>query len=487
MKKSLLVFFLLLVLSVSTLTAAHGAITQLQDDVTITETTLAGDPAAADGLTVSLDTALREHLFWHTTYHAGTDPAAETDFTFSSTPVPTASPVSEYVYLETGNVFFGISGHISDLQNDVSLTDYNGAPYMVLAAIDVADRIPAGQTRTETVNLHDYYPYYTVGLLFDTGETFGTPFFPYKINIRQEINDALAQYFRIPVPEDAWIQIQISKDNTGAICDVTTASVDSVLDDSSGTASTAPAINADNGLEFSLSSDGIVTEEGFYLILWTDADMAAQAFSEIAGGYGVYFIPISQPAESELYIEIDRIQNIYPLDPETSQAVSLMESEDETQLLLFIREQEQMTLTVLDRETWEPVQQLSLPTGSILSSLQGDDVLILHLWDDGSYRFVALCREDGLYSLWLDAPMTEWFTVDPNTIYLYGNPGFCFDGQRLAIAYQTPYADASSLCVMVYGQTGLLYAGQYLHNGDQISPRMQNPAWADSSMTLRWE
>lgn len=495
MRKSFTIFLLLLILSGSLLTVAHHRVSQLQDDIVITETTLAGDPAAADGLTVTLDTALRNQLFWHTVYRAGCDPAPESTFTFSPTYVSYSSYDSDYVYLDIGNINFSISSPISldEWSDDYVQLSSGSDPVMIRPLLDVAERTLPGETRTEAVRLRDYYQYYMVQLHFKATAASASESVSVgpKTSLTQEDILNLNEYFRILIPEDVQMEVSISKNDEGTIYHASMISMNTMTDDSDAAGDFSGDSSDDSGetssaaaasTTFLLQSGGLVTEEGFYLVFRADSEDATQAFSEIADGYGVYFIPIRQTEEDGFRLSTDQIQNICPLDPESSQAIGILESQDGTKLLVFTSEQDSLVLTVLDRETWEPLQRLSLPDGGILTVQQDDDILILYLWDENGYRLTALTNRDGYYHLWLDTPMTE-----ADSIYLYGHTGFCFDGQRLALAYQTPYGDSASLCLMVYGQDGLLYAGQYLHSGDQINPKMQNLNWYDGSLTLRWE
>lgn len=475
MRKNLVIFTLLLVLALSGLVISHGAVNSLQDTVTITETTLAGDPAAAAGLTVDLYTECDYQLFWHTTYMAGTDPVPETDFSFSAAKAMPVSSIQDWVYLETGGIYFSMAGINLDSLNQDSEIYGTSAPTMIRPAAAVAERTQAGETRTETVYLHDYYQYYTIGLQFHTTGTFGI-----DADMSLEGKELLSQYFRIPVSEEQQIQVTITKDEAGNISNVECIPLNNSPEEHPSTdpVSVSPAVSVDD-MEFSLYSGGIVTEDGLYLIIWTDTDTASSYFSEIAGGYGVYFIPVEHTEEARLRVATDQIQNIYPLDPETSHPVYIAANEDE--LLLFTMEQEQMVLTTLDRETWTPLQQLTLPAVNIYTVSQKESLLILCVGDGEANHLMVLVRDGDIYRLWLDTPMEEFDEKHP-----YLNPSFSFDGQHLAIACQTPNSYSASVYLVVYGQTGLLYAGEYTHNADRILLPMVHTSWDDNNLVLSW-
>ena len=84
MKKSLAVFFLLLVCAAALISASAVGIGRAEEQVAITSQTLAGDPAAAAGIIVTERTTLKNHLLWETCFAADNPAGASTDFSFFS-------------------------------------------------------------------------------------------------------------------------------------------------------------------------------------------------------------------------------------------------------------------------------------------------------------------------------------------------------------------------------------------------------------------
>ena len=64
MRKSLILTLILLVLAIGGFGAAHAAVNAQKDAVVITETTAAGDPAAAEGVRVQLRTKCAAVALW---------------------------------------------------------------------------------------------------------------------------------------------------------------------------------------------------------------------------------------------------------------------------------------------------------------------------------------------------------------------------------------------------------------------------------------
>lgn len=441
MRKSLILLAILLVLSVAALAVGQGAINAMGDDVTVTETTLAGDPAAAGGLTVSLHPTYENHLEWRTVFAAGKDPEPETKVHYSAKPLEDDYTGTSSVWMQIGGLNFSMSasGGAVNLEED---TDEMGFVAMVRPAADVATRTQPGETRTETVYLRDYYEYYAMYL--DLYGSYG-----------QTGQAALSDYFRIPVQEDLQVEVTVSKDEAGTVYDVECNTVD----------------NASSAYGY-----GLYLEQGVFLGLGTeDGEYGGSEvdFSQIRDGYGLYWIPMEQDG-----LDLDRIENIYPLDPAAAQFVTLEESFDGKSLLLFTRERGTLVLTVLDLETLEPVQRLELPISETPTVWQQEGLLLLRVYGEDP-RLLALSREDGLYRLWLDTPEYQFENI------WYWDPSLSFDGSRLALAYYENKYNKVSLCLTVYDETGLAYAGSYAHNADTFCPNLDS-FWSDA-LTLQWE
>ncbi len=83
MRKSLLLFVLLAALSAGLLAGACAAVQGRREAVSYQAETLAGDPAAADGVELTWVSTCGYHLFWHSTFPAAAPEEAETRFSYS--------------------------------------------------------------------------------------------------------------------------------------------------------------------------------------------------------------------------------------------------------------------------------------------------------------------------------------------------------------------------------------------------------------------
>ena len=83
MRKSLLLFLLLVALSAGLLAGACAAVQGRRETVSYRTEPLAGDPTAADGVELTWVSTCGYHLFWHSTFPAAAPEEAETRFSYS--------------------------------------------------------------------------------------------------------------------------------------------------------------------------------------------------------------------------------------------------------------------------------------------------------------------------------------------------------------------------------------------------------------------
>ena len=93
MRKTLIVFLALALVCACGAAVCTHAVAAPREDVTFDEHVFAGDPAAAAGLQVQLQAALRQNLFWDSTVRfSGRDYTADTAFRFSPVAVSREQP-----------------------------------------------------------------------------------------------------------------------------------------------------------------------------------------------------------------------------------------------------------------------------------------------------------------------------------------------------------------------------------------------------------
>ena len=490
MRKSIWILTALTLCAVLVVTAAASSLQGSRDEIIVTEETVAGDPAAAKGLQVQTTLNLQRQMFWKTSYEVCAEPEAETDFRFyqSRQQHPYEERMGD-VTISLASKNFGISGRVS-----LDAEDHD-ADLMMEPVKDVASRTNAGETRTEVVQMCQYYDWYPLQMDPISHGVDGLMF----IKTAQSV--FLQQYFRIPVPEEDCIEVTVQKNENGEVVDVDCSDWYGNYADKPP-AQVVRADDPDDPDSFSayeekeaplymeepayLFSDSVVTEDWAYLLLCGNVDL-----SHGQSGYGLYRIPITwheqwenyRYSEPQPHLELEQIQNIYPMDPAFSENVRLEAGKAETELLLFEDTAAGLVLTVLDTTDFSVMQQMELGQQVHPSVWHHEEMLILQYWDyEAESQYLQVLQwQDGQYSFWME---TEDF---PTSGYgILSAPVFCFDGERLALANYNEYYGSTTHRIMVYDQTGLLYTGDYFYSSDQLPEPPNTWNWEDT-LQISWD
>jgi len=466
MRKSLIGLFVLLVLSFSVLAASVNVMDDQKDEIVITEETLYGDPESVDGLTVTTTLHDDYRLFWETSYEAGADPQAATEFRYYTSQQYEIGD-SDYGNFDLQmNVNFGMGGDI-DLEAIERGEDENWEnhyDHMFLPAIEVAARTPVGETRTEVVNLRDYYEYFRIGLNYHIPAANVHFWDGNQRQVFEDIND----YFRIPVPDELWLEVTITKDLNGDVIEVDFWDV--------GSPAGADEMPPDHEM-WQAYSQSVCTPDGVFFTLGGNAD-----FSQIQGGYGVYFLPIVTENGGG-YLDTENLRNIYPMDPASVQEVSVFLSQDETKLYLLTREGEDYFLTVLSRADRTLLQRVELGQLEEMPAVwMAENVMTLLSgnYETQEYTLQVFDCRDELLSLWLETPM---YPLNDDTVWYY-EPHLLFDGETLVSAGYKHNGGTASHRILLYDREGLQYAGDYTSTADLLPDRLRTED--GGGMTLCW-
>lgn len=440
MRKSLIVTLLLAAIALGGLCYAHAAVNAQKDAVVITETTVAGDPAAAEGICVQLRTKLAGHLLWETNYAAGAPDGTYTDFTFSR------QRLQDWEGSYTGLTLYTIcnSGYGGSLEETV---DESMHPQIKLFR-DVASRLGNASERTETLNLRDYYEYYPLEGYLDLPvlqKNGGTPLVGEY--------EPVCSFFRIPVPDDARATITVRGD--------------------SETQSYDCSVNLTGGAWDLWTSSVVAGDDTVYFTLnfRTEAGDVVDT-SQIPGGVGIYRMSVAEEPVS--------LETVFPLDP-ADEVCDLHLSADGRRLLLITLEDDTCYLTVIDLETMTALQKLPalehLENSGFSEANYEDDFLVVQFHSEPAKQYRD---EDGTEWVHFDAEPQHPFAVitAPETgdyaVALQGNlntddnawqsyyTAMDFNGDALVIAgaWQEEIAPRG-FCLSVYGADGLRYSGRY--------------------------
>lgn len=463
MRKSLTILAALILAAAVVLSVGLHSISDARDQIVVTQTTLQGDLSAAEGLQVR--TVLNEdrQLYWSTDFAATAAERAETEFRYYQSRQDTGPEKLQLdATLEIAGLNFGMGGVIHFDESE----DYGIRYDRMRPAEDVASRTKPGESRTETLLLQDYYEYYPVSLHTNWLDQWSYDGF------QRAQDEKFADYFRILLPEDKWVTVTVEKDDAGQV-----VNIDCYED---WPEEVPPDYEAPYTFAYT-----VATEEAIYLLLSGNED-----YSHVRGGFGLYKIPVAEVSSwaGETFrfplqaLDLDHIENIYPLDPAKKNC--LQRGMDDEELLLFEETDAGMLMHVMDLKTCQIRQTLEVALASNPAVWFHEDLMIMA---DRNYGVEenwlwVFEKHDGLYTQWLDCP---FYPLNDEGMY-YQNLTFAFDGEKLAMAdFQITYCGASPR-IAVYDKTGLLYAGDYAYSSDQMTEPLNTFNWSEPPLQLSW-
>lgn len=428
MRKSLFLLCGLLLLAVVGLVGAHSGVNQYRDAVTIRETAVSGDPQAAQGIVLTNQASYRRFLFWETTCRIGGAEGPETDFEF----VPTGKD-EPYHGSESVNIYFsanfGMSGDL-DLESEA---ERNDPSLLMKPVLDVAGRAPDGQEYREQVYLADYYDVYPLSMDF-----YGLAA---SFSITPETQQAIAGYFRIPVPREHLVEITINKDSQGNVYNVDCNSLAG---------------------EPVLETSAVFTEAGCYLALSVSG--AEGGVLPQARDSGIHFLPFAENPEGIIEPDAAKMKLVYAFEPDV-QTPYLSLSPDGESLLLFAKTGRGAELYALELGSLETLWEIPFNGGEEESvyqvDLYGDFFIAI-----SDSRVLVFTGDTGSgFRLELAVRLQDIQEVERWRIY---EAAMDYDGQRLVIAsYKDPYEGCDTR-LLVFDRSGqFVYRGEYEYSFNQ--------------------
>ena len=445
MRVRLGILLVLLAAACGGLVWTHASVNERKEQVDVQVTTVAGDVSAVEGTEVTLDASLFDRLFWSIRCTPGAEPAVQSKYTYYWNEQPW-----EWSW-DSGGLYVSLfnSNWYSEEEED----DRNGLTTLLRA---VSARCPAGTDEyTETVRLRDYYEYFPlfVGSISFLRDGSGYVLLNENDNLEMMAQDALRQVFRIPVPEDLMVEVQLGK----------------TLDDR--------VFFSNVSAGFDLDAASLATEQGIFFTLESSDPSVTLDFSQSAVEQGLYFLPIHQEpytgddfegVEGLTVVSMDGAQIRTVCPSPGAKSSWLGESQDGTWIYYVAQTEEETTLWVLDAQSGAVVSQTALPfgpadfpDGTYISGAFVDEGLVMpYRWDN---QFVLVTvSEAGEASIALSGDLTKVWEVAN-----LENPHLIYDGHRLVLsAFQNINY---SFCLAAYTKEGLAYLGSYNVGLDLLS------------------
>ncbi len=437
MRRSLIAFALVLLLSAVAVYAVAIDINSACDKLEITEDHY-NSKTIVDGLQVKTRTTLDRYLLWETVYDIGEESSISTEYSYHGARFNEKferkyDGITVNVFLEYG------------FENERGAEEQFG---IGKAYKELYDTTPPGKEKKKTVYLKDYYEFYPMGAEIELPNfscgwggylSYGT--ITPQIGTEEYIYSRLDEYFKIPVIEDAYVEISVSRSIKGDLIGMGSANMD--------------------GEQFHMSCISTLTDEASYFTFdahTTDGNIVDLSY--LPDGYGIYCVPYIGEIKSAEGVLIDEISMVYPLDPNI-EILDIATNPEKTKLLLHTIEENKYVLTVIDIETMEQSQRFELSDWTKdnygWQMYDGEDFIAMYV----QYRDIVLLsiNENGDYEL-------EFTVKQPSDTYLdYINSGMSmdFDGEKLAMAkfVNSKENKACTFYIAVYDETGQIYYGEY--------------------------
>ena len=449
--KRLAILFSAVLLILSALLITSVSVAATQEQLTHEETVLYGDPAAADGLQVSLRYTYRAYLQWFTDYAYQTYDNSETAFRCYTVAPNFAQSSFDYrgVVINTVGSYLGMD-HLSDLfRMEAANGNTKNSPGLLGAYQKLYHDTQGGELTNTYLRIADHCEYYPLA------GTMELPADGYHWNYYsdsgylvkgKETAEAFNSYFRIPVLEDDWIQVVVDK-RSGNVMEAVDV--------------TYPRKGSD---WYEMDSVGICHKNTAY---FTFDPLTAQGnvvdTSLIPGGYGLYSIAFDDKGNPDLSTLSTRLS----LDP-TYEPSDMKVDEEFENLHYFSTKDGSIYLTVIALDTMEVLQQIRI--------LDWQENTWQYYKQQGNY--IVAVATDRQLTLWQknDRGLYEYcFSAelrDENSRYGLYDAEFAFDGERLAVVnwldreytVEDETVSVHRLCgysLSVYTKDGCAYQGLY--------------------------
>ena len=448
------------------LTAAAGA---QEQDVTVNETTISGDPAAANGVSLRFGSGFRESAYWiHDVSFTGDDSVLKSGTSFYSTnpennlPYTSKQAAGLDLYADSGWTFSG-----ADIENSALSSSFADSAEKLMDDMSAAVRESDENMAYVSVKLSKLLKYYIIGgqLSTDT-RSFYMSFLDSvgdKLSLTRQALVDLNNFFKIPVFENEVALCQAfcsdSEGNISFSYDYSTDYAEEIYGYADGhysdllSSENEPQDPSGDFETFNFNTISACTGEAIYFTFDPRGSNGTLAdTSLIPGGYGIYRLPYSSEAGSkESPFRTDELETVFSLDPEKEYTYIFVSPDEEK---LFLVEQQDdcavgytFDISTMQCEKSERIMDTA-DDGAYITCLDEGGCLI---FTDASSKVSVFSCVNGVYSRVLEAADAG----EALELFLYDSNKFAYDGERLVAAGYTDmvYEDAPT-DFFLYGLSG---------------------------------
>ncbi len=445
MKKQIGIWLGVLVVCVALLGGLGISLRKAQDQVIIIEEFSYGDKTATEGLQIWMRMRYGMQMFWDITHTMGDD--GETVVRPYTQEESREMPAR--IRLEEVQHFSMMAGiDWGEFVTDGFVSRVYGMDEMVA---DVASRTADGEIHTETLIYSDYMEYYPMlPFTVNFGDTYSKEGDAYVKMDGYEMDTpafhkAWQQFFQIPVISGDWVTISVTKDPNGDIIEETMKQSE---------------------ITPGLLGYKIETEKGWFLGL--NAHSEGVDTSQIAGGYGIYFLPVEEE-NGYRCLKPEKLSMVIPL-AEGTWVRGLYTDESQKTLVVYLWENGGYWLKIYDLATMAEIQVLDLVEAGGRTSIPD-----IYIWDDfllvdSNLYWLYERKESGLYEPIFRVPQKvsheNRYVGLPTGVRLQ-DAVIDYNGKQLLIAgwqFQETTEAAQKkdgFYLSLYDETGLVYYGLY--------------------------
>lgn len=464
MKKTTFVLLALFLIAVCGIGFAAGWVQSLGDDVTIEETVLAGDKAAAEGVTITTKTKYREitsrkDIFWKTDYTIGD--STEGNQIKSQVKVEKREEYRDdtvRTYLNMDDFYAGgyWTGYSDPSYEDETV--YAGFEGTIPRKMidDIIERTPTGGVYEDQIKMNRYVNVYPVELYGDclNGDE--------NVEITH-VNDIA--YFQIPVPDIDVRQVRAEKDAQGNLTEM----------------------RIESTYRFLLKGSAVAFDNHAYLMLsdmryWREDDGIERSYPLPEGYSGIHCVPLKKENEEKVSYKDGETPTIrvWFKDAELlcaadklSGAFRMAQGLQPEELLVFREEDGHVYMTVLDTTTKKVKQDLFLLNHNLVEEDFAYDEKVMTdenhvIITFGTNKICAMESAKGRYQVIIADTLEN---LDILTTIDEHSATFVFDADKMyfAILSEKPkseFVTGSSYHLFVYEKGKQVFAGFYENSLD---------------------
>ena len=452
MKKGLILLAALAVLSVVLLGAATPAVLAGKDAITITEERRVGDPAAAQGLVVEMQTVSGNTLHWTTTVTLGAELETRVDYQYDPVYRYEGRDWEPYLYLSLDTGGFS-SGPFGEWEEALTQQEFPSLSFLKEMIAEVAADTGPGETGRAVLQAGDYWEYLPMAMGGDLSpldiHTWEDGFWPDP-----------GAFFQLPA-DGTQVEVIVERDSQGQI----------------------DQVEAWTYSPFYLTVDSCFPgEDGGYLaISLLDQEGNPVAAGRIPKGGMLLYVPLEvyenarQAPEPLTRVDVDGIRTVWSAEDDAH--ISRLDAMDGGKLLLCREGEGRSAATLLERPSGRVRQEVELPVGDEVYSSWVDDRTVI-TFTSGQRLALLELGHDGLLEKRIDADVSPARMED-----LY-SPVTYYDGARLVLASYLNSWDDPRVDLAVCSPQGLLYGARLIHS-QWDDPAREGPCRVEGELVLR--